>query len=181
MASLLYKWLLVSFMPFGLFFNQAGVPVAAEKVQGSFHPFYVSVTEINHNAKAQTLEISCKIFVDDMESVLKQNYKKAVDLTSAQQHAQNDGLISDYISRHLLITADGKLAKLHYIGFEKESESVYGYFEVANVPSVKKLQLDNSLLQDLTTDQINIMHVTVNGTRKSYKLDYPQKQANFDF
>jgi len=181
MAALLYKWLLVSFLPFGLFFNNSPLPAVKDKAHKVAHPFYISVTEINHNAKAQTLEISCKIFVDDMENVLKQNYKKAVDLTNAQQQAQNDGLISDYVTRHLLITADGKLAKLHYIGFEKESESVYGYFEVTNVPAVKKLQLDNSLLQDLTTDQINIMHVTVNGTRKSYKLDYPQKQASFNF
>jgi hypothetical protein len=58
---------------------------------------------------------------------------------------------------------------------------VYCYFEVAQVPAVKKLQLNNSILQDLTADQINIMHVTVNGSRKSYKLDYPQKQASFNF
>jgi hypothetical protein len=104
-----------------------------------------------------------------------------VNLTNAQQHAQNDGLINDYITGHLQVTADGKPAKLKYIGFEKDSESVYCYFEVAQVPSVKSIKLNNSILQDLTADQINIMHVTVNGIRKSYKLDYPQKQASFNF
>jgi hypothetical protein len=180
MAALLYKWLLVSFLPISLFFDDTSAPVA-ENAQGSFHPFYVSVTEINHNAKDQTLEISCKIFVDDMENVLKQNYKKAVNLTNVQQQAQNDGLINDYITGHLQVTADGNPAKLKYIGFEKDSESVYCYFEVAQVPAVKSIKLNNSILQDLTADQINIMHVTVNGTRKSYKLDYPQKQASFNF
>ena len=31
------------------------------------HLVFVSVTEIEHNAKEKTLEISCKIFTDDFE------------------------------------------------------------------------------------------------------------------
>jgi len=34
------------------------------------HPFYVSVTEISHNAKDKIIEISCKIFADDLEMTL---------------------------------------------------------------------------------------------------------------
>ena len=145
------------------------------------HPFYVSVTEINHNSKDKTLEISCRIFADDMEEVLKKNYKTPVDLTNEKQQAQNNKYISDYISRHLVLTADGKKAPLTYIGFEKESEAVYCYFEVSSLPAVHTLDVVNSLLQDLTDKQINILHVMIGGKRQSYKLDYPQKEATFKF
>jgi hypothetical protein len=46
---------------------------------------------------------------------------------------------------------------------------------------LKKLDVIDSLLQDFTSDQINIIHVTVNGKRQSTKLDYPEKAASFTF
>ena len=36
-------------------------------------------------------------------------------------------------------------------------------------------------MHDLFTDQINIMHVSVGGNRKSTKLDYPKTEAAFQF
>ena len=55
MAAILYKWLLA----FAL--TNFGV---------NPHPIFVSVTEIEHNAVEKTLEISCKLFVDDFEKSL---------------------------------------------------------------------------------------------------------------
>ena len=182
MAMLSFKWFFTVLMATRFFsLTTESDIVNGTQTAGNFHPFYVSVTEINHNAKEQAIEVSCKIFADDMEEVLRKNYKVAVDLTNSKQQAQNDKLITDYVSRHLSFSADGKALHLKYIGFEKESESVYCYFEMTGISSLKKLEVTNSILQDLTDKQINIMHVVVNGNRKSYKLDFPHKQANFQF
>lgn len=162
MALLSFKWLL---------------PV----ILSVLHPFYVSVTEINHNAKERSLEISCKIIAEDLEEVLKTTYKTKVDLSAENMQAINDKLVADYIGKHLSISTDGKAEKLNYIGFEKQSESVYCYFEVVNVAAPKKVDLSNTILQDFTDKQINIIHTIVGGNRKSQKLDYPAKQASFSF
>lgn len=162
MSMLLFNWLLPALFSF-------------------MHPFYVSVTEINHNAAEKTLEISNKVFADDLEEVLKKNYRVTVDLSNAAQQAQNNKIVADYFLKHVAITADGRTSQLTYLGFEKDKESVYCYFEVNNVTSLKKIELTNSILQDLNDKQINIMHVVVGGTRKSYKLDFPDKKATFSF
>jgi hypothetical protein len=153
----------------------------ATAMLGIFHPFYVSVTEINHNPKEQTLEVSCKMFSEDLEDILKKNYKTAVDLTAQKQQPQNEKMIQDYISKHLVIQANGKALKLNFIGFEKEAESVYCYFETEKINGVKKLDVTDSILQDFSDKQINIIHVMVNDNRKSQKLDYPDKLASFSF
>jgi len=162
MALLSFKWL---------------VPILVSL----FHPFYISVTEVNYNAREKSLEISCKIFAEDMEETLKKDYKTTVDLTSKKQQAQNDKLIADYVTKHLAIAADGKSTKLSYVGFEKQAEAVYCYFEVNNVAPPKKVDFTNTILQDFTDKQINIIHMIVGGNRKSLKLDYPAKQASFSF
>jgi len=184
MAASIYKWLAITLFPAILFFNDSSVQQGnlfpLQGVRG-FHPFHVSVAEINHNATDKTLEISCKIFTDDFEKVLAQNYKAMVDLINPPDKKAMDTLVKKYIKTHLSIHVDGKPVNFSYIGFERESEAVYSYFQVDNMASVKTISITNKLMQDLFTDQINLMHVIVGGNRKSTKLDYPETQAVFNF
>ena len=145
------------------------------------HPFYVSVTEINQNATEKSLEISVKFFADDFEHTLEKAYNTKLDITTDKDKASFDKLIPDYIAKHFALAVDGKPVKASFVGFEKDKESVYCYFEIANLLSLKQLDAINSLLHDFKKEQINIMHVTVGGRRQSTKLDYPDTRASFRF
>lgn len=147
----------------------------------SVHPLYIAVTEINLNSSDKTLEVSCKLFADDLEQVLEKNNHIQLDIASGKDKATLDKCIPAYVKNHLAIAVDNKPVMLSYIGFEKEKESAYCYFQAENVSSVKKIDISNSLLYDYTTRQINIIHVTVNGKRQSTKLDCPDKEAGFNF
>ncbi|ULQ57283.1 hypothetical protein KJS94_03595 [Flavihumibacter rivuli] len=146
-----------------------------------FHPFYVGVTEINHNAGEKTLEISVKLFVDDFESALKKSNNAIVDLAQPKDKAATDQMITRYLQQHIQLKVNGKPVSLEYIGYEKEREAAWCYVQVGNIPSVSKLEINNSLLYDSYDKQINIMHVTVNGQRKSNKLVYPDTKTIFEF
>ncbi|RYZ27517.1 MAG: hypothetical protein EOO10_12475 [Chitinophagaceae bacterium] len=175
MAYLLSKCLLFLFA--GLAFPRAEDPSSKVTV----HPFYVSVTEINQNAAEKSLEISCKFFADDFEQTLEKAYKTQLDISSDKDKAFFDKFIPDYIAKHFGLTVDGKPVKLNYVGYEKEKESVYCYFELTSTPNVKRLDITSNLLYELTQEQINIMHITVNGKRQSSKLSYPDVKAAFQF
>jgi len=172
MAASIYKWLIIPSLV--ILLSSARPPAP--------HPFHVSVVEVNHNTADKDLEISCKIFTDDFENVLEQNYKTKVDLTNPSNKAAMDSLVKKYIFNHLSLKVNGRPVSFSYIGFEIQSEAAYGYVEVDNVPSLSKLEIANSLMYDLFDDQVNIMHVTINGgNRKSTKLDYPDKQTSFSW
>jgi len=150
------------------------------------HPFHVSVTEINHNAGDKTLEITCKIFRDDFEKALTQNYpvnapKMSIDLINPSDKAAMENLVNEYIQKHLVIRADGKTIAYSGLGFEREDDAIYCYLQADNITSIKKIELTNTILYELFTDQLGIMHVTVGGNRKSSKLNYPNTQASFSF
>ena len=164
-----YKWILYSVV--GLFYS----------LSTGGHPFHVSTTEINHNPTDKTLEISCKIFIDDFENCLTKQYHTKVDLSSASVKTAMDTLVKKYLNSHLQIKADDKAGQMNYLGFEKEDDAVDVYLEVDNVASVKKVDVNDSILHDMFDDQISIIHVIVGGNRKSTKLDYPNKTASFSF
>jgi hypothetical protein len=145
------------------------------------HPLYISVTEINHNSREKILEVSCKVFTNDFESVLGKVAGAKVDLSSAKDKAASDKLIAAYVERHLRLKVDGKPVLLHFVGSENQEDGTWSYFQVNDVPTVKRIDATNELLYDGFNQEINIMHVTVGGQRQSTRLDCPAASASFQF
>lgn len=185
MAAWLNKWLLAVVAPV-MWFSGEQLVSTSNPVQspgtGLPHPFHVSVVEINHNQDDKTLEISCKIFTDDFEKVLVQNYKTKVDLINPPANREStDKFVGDYIKTHLTMKVDGQPVIFNYLGFEREDDAIYTYIEVKNLISVKKLEIINKIMYDFFDDQTNIIHVTVGGKRQSKKLEYPAMVSGFSF
>ena len=170
MVSILFKWLTV--------FALVNITPTANPVN---HPLFVSVTEIELNAKDKTLEISCKIFTDDFEKTLRQNYKTTVDLLKPKDKPAMDKLVSDYVQKHLLLTANGKKVSLQFIGYEQQEEGIVSFYEVKNIASVQKIDVVNNILYEYNPRQMGIIHVTANGVRKSSRVDNPDSKASFLF
>lgn len=145
------------------------------------HPLYVTVTEINHNAKDKTLEISCKIFTNDFEAALEKTAHVKTDLSEPKDKKAADKLVSEYIQKHFQVKVDGKSVVLEFVGSEKETDATWSYFQVSNIASVKKLEITNNLLYETFEGEINLLHVTVLGNRKSMKLNSPETSAVFEF
>ncbi len=145
------------------------------------HPVFVTVTTVEHNAKEQILEVSCKLFTDDFEKTLRDTYKTHVDLLNDQQHAGMDKIVKDYIPRHLQITVDGKRQILQYVGFEKDSDGIMCYFQVNNIVNPKQFDLYNDLLYNMSDQQMGLMHILVSGKRQSAKISFPDKTATVKF
>ena len=162
MAGSIYKWLMLA-------------------VLGYFHPFFVSVTEINHNAREKQLEISCKVFLDDMEKTLKKQLNTPVELTHPKDPKKAQQQLSDYVKKHLLIKIDGKPVTLEFIGFEIEGASLWSYYQVENIASVHKIDVSNSLLYEMYDTQISIVHAQVAGDKKSTRVTNPETNLSFEF
>jgi hypothetical protein len=146
-----------------------------------FHPFFVSVTEITHNTKTQSVEISCRMFYDDLEHVLEKQYHTRLDIVKPANKEALNKLINDYIRKHLLIKIDGKVINPAYMGYEIQEDGAWAYLEVKGVTKAQKIEVRDDLLFSEHAEQMNMLHVTVNGERKSTKLDNPNANASFNF
>jgi hypothetical protein len=145
------------------------------------HPYYVSVTELNYNEKDHSLEITAKIFTDDLEKTLEQNYHTKSDLINPKDKSATEKVVSAYLNKNLKILVNGKSVEIKLLGYEIEEDAVWCYLE-ARAPSVPtQIKIHNSILYDFREDQLNIIHVTVNGERKSHKLQNPESELNFSF
>lgn len=145
------------------------------------HPYYVSVTEIEYNAKEKELGIACKLFTDDFEFTLKDQFNQPINIYKPADTAKLNNLVEAYITKHLMLNIDGNRLKMLYLGYEIEGEAIWCYFSVPGVPAFKQLNVFNDLLYTYKKEQINMIHVRVNGEKQSHRLTHPNTTVSFEF
>lgn len=145
------------------------------------HPFYVSVTTIEQSRSKTSLEISSRIFFDDLEVALKDEFGGKTDLVKTEDTGKNSRLIGQYFSRHFRVKVDGKTVPVEFLGFNIEGEAAWCFLEAKGVTSVQKVEIYNSLLYPSFKEQIHIFHLNINGNKKSTKLNNPDTVAEFEF
>ena len=145
------------------------------------HPYHVGSVEFNYSAKSKTFQISAKFFLDDLENALNKKYGKAVHFNEEKYKNQLNILLKEYCTEYLKLKADNKFLKINYVGFEEESESVNIYLESEVVEKPSKVETAVSFLYNYFDDQMNIIHIIIDGKRESDKLNYPNRYLYKNF
>lgn len=143
------------------------------------HPYYISMTEIEHVKQANSLQVSVRIFTDDLEQTIRQTYKGKVDLLNKDEKASSEKLIQQYLNKHLIVKADGKVLPLTFLGFSSEDGSIWSYLEYTNIASPGSLEVNNSLLYDFKQEQVNFLHIKAGKFDATTKLNYPDTYKKF--
>lgn len=150
-------------------------------VLGILHPFFISVIDITHNPKEAAVEISVRIFTDDLEKTLQKFSGSKIDLINPSNKAFVEKQVAAYLADHIVLKVNGKGVGMQYLGYEIQQESTWSYFEIKGIQELKKIEIDCSLLHDFEKKQVNMIHVKSKGTEKSYKLDYPERTRMIEF
>lgn len=146
------------------------------------HPMHVSVTEIEMDEKEKRLEIMMRVFIDDLETTLRQHFRQP-ELDVLEPKAQSlDVLMQAYLKARFQISLDGKPQVIKYLGNERDHEAFVFYIEVEKVKKWKTIQVQNSIITEIYDDQSNLVHVTRGETVHSMRLtrSKPSDILNFE-
>lgn len=143
------------------------------------HRYYFSFTEIHVDTKKQTLNVSCKLFTDDLDEALFKKYGKKINLVSKNKEAED--ILNKYINENFKITIGDKLQKLSFVGFENDADAIWCYFEAESFKEKGKVEVSNTLLYDYLPEQCNVINFYWDKVDKSAKLTNPEKTAIFEF
>ncbi len=125
------------------------------------HEFYVSLAEIRYNTESEALEVSLRIFPDDMDRALETHYGIISNLATEIEHPLADSLLEIYLNELFKIELDGKSTPLSYLGKEAESDVMWCYMESGPVALPCEIIVNNSILTEIYEDQVNITQVYV--------------------
>lgn len=149
--------------------------------KASKHPFYISVIDLKQSPQSKTLNLSIKLFTNDFEDALSKLNHYRIDLINPKQKQQTDSLVKQYIEDRFTISVDSKKQQLTYIGYEREEDVIWVYFESEKLKTLKQLSVNTSLLYEYLPQQTIILHADINDVKRSGKINNPDTQINLLF
>lgn len=145
------------------------------------HEEYYSLTNIQYKEKEKSLQITMRLFVDDLENALKKNYGKNFELNTDREIKEANSFIEKYIKTKFQISIEGKMLNYVFIGKEYEKDSIYIYLEIKNLAIFKTMQIQNATLIDTFPTQENIVKIKAFGIYKSLILNKNYETGNISF
>ena len=135
----------------------------------SVHKYYTSITKIEIDETIKLIKIHSQLFVDDFEKVIKTRYNiSSLDFSNLNENHKQ--IIGDYITKKMKLKANREPLKLHYLGCELEGELLYVYVEAKYKESIKRLDVENALLQEVFSEQQNKVDISYKNKIKSLHL-----------
>jgi len=134
----------------------------------SVHKFYMSIYQINYAPEKKMLQITSRIFIDDLNKALEKKYNKKSFVGTDKETVEDVNSLKKYLSNTFSIKVDGKSKIINYLSKEMDGDVVICYFNCRDISKMSTMEISNSVLIDWMTEQQNIVHVTVFGAKKSF-------------
>jgi hypothetical protein len=144
------------------------------------HPIHVSSTQIDVSRDRRSLEITVRVFTDDLEAALK---AAGVPVSVATSPAVAvDSALSRYIGGRLLVAANGAAPRRGtLVGHEREDDATLVHLEIPVPAPLTVVQITQPVLLELFEDQTNLLHMTSGAVKRSGLLRRGTERATFQF
>ena len=135
------------------------------------HDFHFGYTEIFYNKENKSIETSIKLFTDDLNKGIQEEYNIDLKLNDDLEASNSNEIIQKYLLKNLSFNIDRKAKEYNYIGKEYEGDAIWIYLEVPKIKKIKEFQLRNSLLFDTYDDQKHRINIDLNNNIRSATLE----------
>ncbi|CDF80506.1 conserved hypothetical protein [Formosa agariphila KMM 3901] len=138
----------------------------------SAHKYYVSISEIQYVKEQQSVQIISRIFIDDLEKLVRQRYDESITLAIKNESEKVDFYLEKYFKEKFHIQINGTAVQLKFIGKEYDNDIAICYIEIPRIETISEFEITNKLLFDVFEEQQNVVRLDINDTQKSFILTY---------
>ncbi|OCB68522.1 hypothetical protein B0A79_05930 [Flavobacterium piscis] len=134
----------------------------------SFHKFYMGVFQVNYAAEKKMIQITSRIFIDDLNNGMEKKYHQKTFVGTDKETQADIDLLKKYLSENFAIKINGQSKPITFLSKEVESNDVLVcYSRIKDINTFKTIEILNTILLDWNAEQQNITHISAFGTKKS--------------
>lgn len=134
------------------------------------HKFYTAIYQIEFVPKKKMIQITTRIFIDDLNEALEKKYKQKVFIATKNESPQDTELIKKYFAEKFQIKLNGKVKPMNFVSKEVEENVVVCYLSIKEISKIKTLEIENSIITEVHNEQQNIIQANFNGQKHSLLL-----------
>ncbi len=131
------------------------------------HKFYVALFQVNYVSEKKMIQITARIFVDDLNNALEKKHNKKVQLGSEFETADDVLLLKKYLNEKCIVKVDGQTKPINFLSKEMEGDVLICYLSIKEIKKIKALDIYNAVLTQNNAEQQNIMHFNVLGIKNT--------------
>jgi len=143
------------------------------------HKYYVSTSLFSFN-DSNAIEITIRVFKDDLNSLFEKKYSDQYKLSSDLDSPIIQSFISSYLEDNIGVYFDNIKYQPNFLGSEDKNDLIICYLEIEKIPISDSIKIENNILFDLFLDQKNIIHVKKNNEKRIFILTKESSQYNLD-
>ena len=133
----------------------------------TFHKFYVGVFQIDYFKEKKAVQITARLFIDDLEKALYKKHNKHLYITTKDEISDANKYIANYLEEKLKIKINNKIQSFQFLTKEQEENVVICYLKINFKDNIKDLEITNTILSDIFNEQQNLVHLNINGNKKT--------------
>ncbi|MEC5165193.1 hypothetical protein RCH18_000918 [Flavobacterium sp. PL11] len=133
----------------------------------SVHKFYVSLYQVNYAPEKKMLQITSRIFVDDLEEAISKKHQKKINLGSEKETDQDMIFFKKYFTEKLSIKINGQPKAINFLSKEMDGDVLICYFNIKDIQKIKTLEVYNAVITESNSEQQNIMHFSILGVKNT--------------
>ena len=137
----------------------------------SRHDYYVSSTEVVYVEDKQQLQVTTRIFIDDIEAYFNAQTEDKIQLQPDIEAATIDSLVQLFFENNFNLFFDKKKVALNYIGRQYKDDQILIFAEATVLHPPSSFEIRNTILIPFRTGQQNIVHLKTTNTKKSFLMD----------
>src|SRR6218665_725964 len=99
----------------------------------AFHKFYMAIYQLNYASEKKMLQITSRIFVDDLNKALEKKYKKKFFLGTENESAESLELLKKYLADNFVIKVNGQAKSMNLLSKEMDGDVLVCYLSVKDV------------------------------------------------
>jgi SpoU rRNA methylase family enzyme len=136
----------------------------------AMHKFYVSIYQLNYAPKKKMIQITSRLFIDDVNDALEKKFKKRTYFALENETPEDEVFLKKYFAEKFIIKVNGVSKALNYLSKDIDGNVVICYFSVKDLPKISLVAIENSALMELNEEQQNIIQANINGEKQSLLL-----------
>ena len=136
----------------------------------SVHKFYVALYQVNYAPEKKMLQITTRLFIDDLNDAVAKKYKRKINLGSEKETEEDLSLFKKYFAEKFSIKVNGQIKPIVFLSKEMEGDVLICYFSIKDIHKINTLEIYNSVITDNNSEQQNIMHFNVSGIKNALLL-----------
>jgi len=133
------------------------------------HDFHITHTTLHYNSDLETIEITIKVSIEDLERSLESRDSEKLRIGTEKENQSVNKKIENYFFDRLKIYTNNKKSNFNWIGKELHNNlhDIYLYFEIPNCNKygkIESIKLTNTIFLETESHQNNIVLIEFNSS-----------------